>query len=49
MLFLDNVPVDKTYDRIVLPLFVVYTILSAIGIIFAGVYLWFDLWFRDHK
>ena len=49
MLFLDNIPVDETYDRIVLPLFVVYTILSVIGIIFACVCLWFNLWFREHK
>ena len=47
--FLDDVPVDETYDRIALPLFVVYTILSVIGIIFACVCLCFDLWFRKQK
>ena len=46
---LDNVPEDETYDRIALGLFVCYTILSIIGIIFACICLWFNLWFRNQK
>ena len=45
----DNIPVDETYDRIELGLFVSYTILSIIGIIFACICLWFNLWFRNQK
>ena len=47
--FLDNVPEDETFDRIALPLFVTYTILSVLGMIFACICLCFNLWFRNQK
>ena len=46
---LDDFPEDETFNRISLPLFVSYTILSSFGVIFACVCLWFNLWFRNQK
>jgi len=40
---------DENYIHIVLPLFVIYTVLSVLGIIFATVCLVFNLWFREQK
>ena len=48
-MFLDDIPEDETFNRISLPLFVSYTILSLFGVIFACVCLWFNLWFRNQK
>jgi len=40
---------DENYIQIVLPLFVIYTVLSILGIMFATVCLVFNLWFREQK
>ena len=48
-MFLDDIPEDETFNRISLPLFVSYTILSSFGVIFACVCLWFNLWFKNQK
>ena len=46
---IDGVAEDEEYIHIVLPLFVTYTVLSALGIIFATVCLIFNLWYRQQK
>ena len=48
-LFIDGIAEDEEYVYIVLPLFVIYTVLSVLGIIFATVCLVFNLWFREQK
>ena len=47
--FSDDIPVDERYVRISLELFVLYTIVSVIGVVFACVCLWFNLWYKNHK
>jgi len=49
ILFVGGVTEDEEYIHIVLPLFVIYTVLSVLGIIFATVCLVFNLWFREKK
>jgi len=46
---IDGVTEDEEYIYIALPLFVIYTTLSILGIIFATVCLVFNLWFREQK
>ena len=46
---LGNVLQDEEYFYISLPLFVIYTIFSLLGIMFAVVCLVFELWFRNQK
>ena len=48
-MFLGNVVQDEEHIYITLGLFVVYTILSILGIIFAAICLVFNLWFRNQK
>ncbi|XP_065899540.1 gamma-aminobutyric acid type B receptor subunit 2-like isoform X3 [Dysidea avara] len=48
-IFQDGVAEDEEYIHIVLPLFITYTALSLLGIIFAIVCLVFNLWFREQK
>ena len=48
-LFIDGIAEDEMYIYIVLPLFVIYTVLSLLGILFATVCLVFNLWFREQK
>jgi len=47
--FLGTVAEDEEYIRIALPWFVIYTILSIVGMFFAIVCLVFNLWFRNQK
>ena len=47
--FLDEIPQDEEYIYISLPLFIVYTIIAIIGIIFAVVCLAINLWYRNQK
>ena len=44
-----GVPADQEYVRISLPLFITYSVLAVLGVVFACICLWFNLWFRDHK
>ena len=45
----DGIPQDEEEFHIALPLFVIYTILSIFGIIFAAGCLIFNIWFRNQK
>ena len=47
--FLDEIPKDEENVYISLPLFIVYTIIAIIGILFAIVSLVLNLWFRNQK
>ena len=46
---IDGVANDEEYIRVYLSLFVIYTVLSIFGIIFAVICLIFNLWFRKQK
>ena len=46
---LDGIAQDEEYFRIELSLFVIYTIFSIFGVIFAVICLLFNLWFRNQK
>ena len=46
---LDEIPQDEEHVHISLPLFIVYTIIAVIGILFAIISLVLNLWFRNQK
>jgi len=46
---LDDIADDEEYFYISLPLFVVYTMLSILGLLFSTICLVFNLWFREQK
>ena len=45
----DDIVDDEEHFYISLPLFVVYTMLSLLGVLFAIICLVFNLWFRKQK
>jgi len=47
--FLGDFAHDEEYFHIALPLFVIYTIFSIFGVIFAIICLIFNMWFRNQK
>ena len=46
---IDDIVDDEEHFYISLPLFVVYTMLSLLGVLFAIICLVFNLWFREQK
>ena len=46
---IDDIVDDEEHFYISLPLFVVYTMLSLLGVLFSIICLVFNLWFRKQK